>query len=298
MKAGDARVWGLTVLAVGLLLCATGSWQLAAPTRYRAATKFRVEPESSAADGQSSSPGHGYAFVQTEIEAIRSATILGKVVESLHLDEEWGKQSAGGERLNNAEAISILKRCMEVRSINGTPVVEVRAVSDKPEEAAMIANATADAYLNFKQRQRDQSNARVVDELESQFKDYEEKTRTAQKMAEQLKKDSNVPNPEPDEDTLRSRYPLYWKAMQTLAAVERAKAEWMSQISSNRVDQLAPGQGMVTILDPAFPPRLPVSPDRPLGIAMLAAGLVAVLCGVFLMSARKKPEVSPGGTSP
>ena len=48
-------------------------------------------------------------FIQTEFEVIQSEVILGKVIEDLDLNNEWGKKYANGEPLKTSETIALLK---------------------------------------------------------------------------------------------------------------------------------------------------------------------------------------------
>ena len=56
-------------------------------------------------------------FIQTEFEVIQSELILGKVIESLNLNVEWGKKFRGGVPLKTTETMEILKKRMELRPV-------------------------------------------------------------------------------------------------------------------------------------------------------------------------------------
>jgi capsular polysaccharide biosynthesis protein len=88
-------------------------------------------------------------LIQTEFEVIRSPVVLEKVVEKLNLNDQWGKKYRGGERLATSETIALLKNSIDLRVIRNTSLIEIRGYSDKPEEAARIANSVADAYTDY-----------------------------------------------------------------------------------------------------------------------------------------------------
>ena len=108
-------------------------------------------------------------FVQTECEVIQSEAILDKVIENLDLNKQWGKQFAGGERLKTSESIAMLKGRIDVRPIRNTSIIEIRAFSERPEEAANIANAIAEAYRAYRREQASrlarQSNAALAESV-------------------------------------------------------------------------------------------------------------------------------------
>jgi uncharacterized protein involved in exopolysaccharide biosynthesis len=78
---------------------------------------------------------------------IQSEGILGKAIDDLDLNKEWGKKYANGDRLKTAESRAILKGRIDVRPVRNTSVIEIRSYSEKPEEAAKIANSLALAYV-------------------------------------------------------------------------------------------------------------------------------------------------------
>ena len=86
-------------------------------------------------------------FMQSECEVIQSEGILGKAIDDLDLNKEWGKKYANGDRLKTSESMALLKARMDVRPVRNTSVIEIRTYSERPQEAAKIANSLALAYL-------------------------------------------------------------------------------------------------------------------------------------------------------
>jgi capsular polysaccharide biosynthesis protein len=88
-------------------------------------------------------------FVQTQCEVVGSEAILGKVIGDLDLNREFGKNFANGERLKTSETMMLLRGRIDVRPVRNTSVLDIRLYSEKPEEAAKIANAIAEAYRDY-----------------------------------------------------------------------------------------------------------------------------------------------------
>jgi uncharacterized protein involved in exopolysaccharide biosynthesis len=86
---------------------------------------------------------------QTELDVIQSEAVLGPVIQSLRLNEEWGKKYAGGEPLKSWETLEFLKKSLHIKPVQNTTLVEVIAFSDRPDEAAKIANSVAESYRSF-----------------------------------------------------------------------------------------------------------------------------------------------------
>src|SRR5207237_5583674 len=93
-------------------------------------------------------------FIQTEKEVIQSERVLGKVVESLKLEEAWSKDKGEGRKLSKQEALQLLKKKLDVHTVPKTSLLEIGAKSDSPEEAAKIANAVALEYTNQRLEQK------------------------------------------------------------------------------------------------------------------------------------------------
>jgi len=121
------------------------------------ASTARISITASAAGSSAQEPlplGGRYDpyFIQTEFEVIQSEIILGKVIQDLDLNKEWGKKYANGEKLKTPETMNILKGRMDLRPVRGTSLIEIRVYSDRPDEAAMLANAIARVYQDHREQ--------------------------------------------------------------------------------------------------------------------------------------------------
>jgi capsular polysaccharide biosynthesis protein len=124
------------------------------PESYASAARLLVRQETSDKGGPQPSPAgpsssYDPYFVQTQFEVLRSEVVLAKVVEALDLDAAWGKRYNGGERLRTEDTLSLLKRRLDLYPVRNTSVLEVRAYSERPDEAAMLANAVVASYRGW-----------------------------------------------------------------------------------------------------------------------------------------------------
>jgi uncharacterized protein involved in exopolysaccharide biosynthesis len=88
-------------------------------------------------------------FLRTQCEVMQSALVLGKVVERLDLNREYGKKFANGERLKTSESLGLLRGRLDLRPVPGSSIIEIRSYSGAPDEAAKVANAVAEAYREY-----------------------------------------------------------------------------------------------------------------------------------------------------
>jgi uncharacterized protein involved in exopolysaccharide biosynthesis len=264
------------------------------PETYSATARIKVERDTpsvqlSELDGQKAqealknSPpipsGYDPYFIQTEFEVLQSEVILGRVVESLELNKEWGLRFGGGEPLKTAESVELLKRMIDLRPVRNTTVIEIRAFSNRPEEAAKLANGIAEAY---KTHRLDQSRERVladINALEERWKECGVQIRAAQEKLAKSRDKLKVPVPEPAESVLAANFQPYADAKQRLEDQRQYRALLGMKIAQQQTELSLPKTSMVQIIDQAIANPLAVRPNKPLNIA-LGAVLGVVLGAV------------------
>ncbi len=156
---------------------------------YRSSTRVKIDHDQSDITGlaeRRQASGYDPYFVQTEFEALQSDIVLGKVVKDLNLTDEWSKERHG-KRLTDQEAIQQLKKHLDLHAVGNTSLIEIGARSDKPDEAARIANAVADAYQDHRKKQRQDLQVAQVKTLEDRFALQEAKVREAQSNVDYLR---------------------------------------------------------------------------------------------------------------
>jgi len=178
--------------------------------------RIEVNPDVTDIAAISRSPieaGAGYDpyFAQATAEIIQSDAVLGKAVDALKLDESWSKEN-GGKKLSKQEAVALLKNRLDLKPEKNTKLIDIGVTGDKPEEAAKIANAVAEAYQAYRLESREQTTAAEIKTLQTESDQEEEGIRLAKAKVDRLGKESkilqadkplpkppaNVPVPQPD----------------------------------------------------------------------------------------------------
>jgi uncharacterized protein involved in exopolysaccharide biosynthesis len=87
------------------------------------------------------------AGIAAEIQTIQSTNLLTQVATNLDLPNRWGAKYHEGT-LPLPIIWNLLKLHSTVRSVGNSTsgVIQIRVTSDSPQEAAEIANQTAEAY--------------------------------------------------------------------------------------------------------------------------------------------------------
>jgi capsular polysaccharide biosynthesis protein len=146
-ERGRTAVHGLKVGLCVWLVCTVAAVTLtfATPPSYRAVARVAVgrgTPDGGRL-GQAIQPG----VLDVECERIRSAAVLGRVIEQLELREGWGERYGASGGLSQAEALDVLRKALVVRPVRGTWLIEIGFLSASPAEAADVANGVARSYV-------------------------------------------------------------------------------------------------------------------------------------------------------
>jgi serine/threonine protein kinase/capsular polysaccharide biosynthesis protein len=105
-------------------------------------------PESTETNASPSIPGtYDRHFMRTECEVIQSEEILGPVIRDLALNQRWARRFPGSQRFKTAQTLALLKSRMHVQPVSDTSLIAIHVYSEKPDEAAKLANAIAQSYL-------------------------------------------------------------------------------------------------------------------------------------------------------
>ncbi len=164
---------------------------------YESTARVKVERDQSDISGlQNRQLAQGYDpyFVQSETEVIQSDAVLGKVVKDLNLDDAWADKNGRGGKLSTQETVELLKKKLDLRPAKGTNLLDIGVKSDKPEEAARIANAVADAYKAHRLEQRRQTTMSGIEALQGGSAELDQKIRKAQEEVDRLREGLNKQN--------------------------------------------------------------------------------------------------------
>ncbi|HTB82165.1 MAG TPA: hypothetical protein VK742_00795 [Candidatus Sulfotelmatobacter sp.] len=139
-----------------------------------AAIRTAIEPRSYVGDAQievhlysdsdKKKPAYlGYDFVRNEAEFIKSETLLRLVINNLDLNDVWGKKYDNDETLKTWESLKILNDRMLVVPIRDTTIIRIRIYDENPKDAAALANAVVNSYVNYVATNSPNLSASVID---------------------------------------------------------------------------------------------------------------------------------------
>ncbi len=299
-------ILGFTLLLGGLALSGTGLWLLLSPAQYEATVTIRVlQGVSDVQTYEEKHPGSYYDpyFIQPIFETIKSPLVLSNVAEALNLDVEWGKRYGNGKPLPTATTIKRLQQRMNTNFIRQSILIEISFCGDDPDETARIANAIGKAYSNYRVERRKRLAGEGIRALTDKYQQDEEQIRVLQTNVDSLREKYSIDKKYEVEfdrpDTLSQRFPITPEERdQRQTEYERTKPFWdekrrlnnmiefhklfAEKIQAEKIDFQIPRIAMVEIIGAAEPPKFPVSPNRWLGVTLLAIGLFPIIGGLLL----------------
>jgi len=140
MKSSRSR--GRVLLVFGICFIAGGLLVLVQRNVYKSVAVVEA----------GSVPGAGYDdhFIPEQFALIQSDTILTNVIAKLKLNESWGEKYNRGRRLSDAQAEKRLKRELDLDFVNNTRFLKIGVYDRDPNEAAVLANAVAETYSEYR----------------------------------------------------------------------------------------------------------------------------------------------------
>jgi len=98
----------------------------------------------------------------------------------------------GGKPLKLEEAKRFLKGKIKLDTVRGTSLIAITVYSEKPDEAAEIANMVADVYREYRVKERQDMSRRGIASLLERNDKQNEKISELQTKVEDLRQKYNI----------------------------------------------------------------------------------------------------------
>jgi beta-lactamase regulating signal transducer with metallopeptidase domain/uncharacterized protein involved in exopolysaccharide biosynthesis len=216
---------GLALMALGCALVLVAGWLFLSPNLFQAISLVRVAPVPSTQIAAGTSPfaaGDYYEyFLQTECRVISSPAVLARAIHFLgQLRSETGSE----QKPSDLDGLRLLRKRVSSVSIPRTSLIEIRALTSEPIEAARLANAVAAGYRDYRREQRINTFNDSLKTLEERFREQEEKIRHAQEQVDRLRVELKVPN-----EVVNESMPTVLISAETLRHIEALRIESQSE---------------------------------------------------------------------
>ena len=190
----------ITVFLITAIIATTVTFLL--PESYASTARIKIEPDtiSDIRNVQGELPYAPYDpyFIQTEFEVIQDYVVLGKAIEKLGLNAEWGKKYFGGETLKTTETMQFLKGRLRLSPVRNTKLIEITVYSEDKNDAARLANAIAETYRDYRTDLRIQQTLGGIKVLEANFQTEEQQIQAVQTNVDNLRNELGIHDNDPN----------------------------------------------------------------------------------------------------
>lgn len=181
--AEDRRGWPHTLggalvgVGVAAILAGTVAFAALATPVYTAYCRLQLRPPGADSAGAppAATGSHDPFWLTTQLEQMRSWVVLRDAALRVKLIERWKSSSDATDAPSMNEVLSRLGRCVSVRQIRNTWLVDLGVTLNDPQLASELANAIAESYrqrwpapesqgLIALQESLDQHNARLAEQ--------------------------------------------------------------------------------------------------------------------------------------
>ncbi len=230
-RAAGARAFaGISFLGLACALIVAGVWLWFSPMTYQGSVRVRLDADRPArletTDGKLKLELTDASFMQTELEILRSRSVLNGVIERLDLAAAWGRRDRGDTKLPLPAAFARLRSHLKLRPVGHTSLIDICVLDEEANEAARIANAIAASYREFRVNQSRGQGELALKPLEDRLAIEDGKIQQAQNAVTALSSEFQIPEQPSPSDNQPDAVPL-------------VNAESLRRIESLRIESQA-----------------------------------------------------------
>lgn len=198
------RHWRVSV--VTFVLCVMGAWyvNLVTPPLYVATATLMINPDlPQAILGNTNNPYltemNEDLSIETQLRVIQSDPVAEGVARRLNLVDE-DKDPQGFQ-----DFVVRIKRAVAVERMPGTRLFDIKATSNKGQEAADVANSTAEVFIEQSLQSRFDASRRSIAWLTDQIIDMRKKLEDSEKALAEFRSKENIVGGEMPSDVKQQR---------------------------------------------------------------------------------------------
>lgn len=173
-----------SIIGVAVLVCISAGLIKLVPHSYVATATLIVNQGNRNPLVDPAGTGWNDTFIPTQIELIQGPEVLEPVIDELHLmsNPEWAGGFKGPPAALREAIYNALVKSLNINQGSGSALLYIAVSAKRPDEAAAIANAIADQYLQLNRQRIDQPAAQNADIYAKELEQLREKTIEAQQQ--------------------------------------------------------------------------------------------------------------------
>jgi uncharacterized protein involved in exopolysaccharide biosynthesis len=270
----------LVAFTVFVLVAVTGNF-ITLPKVYTAMAQIEIRPPGvTGLDQLSLTQRESF---RPEFDVMRSPVCLLPVIKDLGLDSAWAKRvfQSKEDRLTDQDALAYMNKILNLKVKPGTNIIDITVSSDRPIEAANIANAVADRYKTMRDIDEAERNSRGMDAFRAQItqqqKVVDEAKGEVERIREHLSGGTSGPGTTPSiQDHLKALSAVERNLQQQQNLLDALNVRLQQDILDQRLEE-----SPVRILTRA---HVPTAPDHHLAhlVTLIVAGVLSLLGASFV----------------
>ena len=254
---------GLVLLIFFLVVATVGVVTFLTPKQYLSFATIDVKPDMTQVrifDDSTSEQINDPKFIETQFQIITRQGVLYPVIERLDLQKKWARN---GVRLPLEAAYDKLHEIMQLHEVRNTNLIQISVNSTDPQEAALLANAIAQEYMN--QRVSEQQNlvSKGLEQLRDEVRQKEKAVSDAFAEASRLRTEAGIVDPNPDSIDVTSRVEdssvmtnqEKVNDAQSKIATLKSRVEELDRLKN---EDLIRAAGLLNLNDPVLEQKLPL----------------------------------------
>jgi capsular exopolysaccharide synthesis family protein len=171
------------------------------PVSYSSTAQIDIEPDTAAdinpmSGSGGASPAYDAYFLQTQLQILQGPVVLGKVIEALDLNDVWGKKYGVGT-FKTTETLEFLKNQLVLSPVRNTTLVDIIVYSGDKNEAAVLANAIARAYKEYRLDRQMQATEGGIKVLEDKYQVENDQIEAIRTNVDALRKELAITDTDP-----------------------------------------------------------------------------------------------------
>ena len=190
------RIRKTVILAVFLLVAITTTLvTFILPESYASTVRMKVEkdsPDVGGIGGDRPYLGFDPYWIQDQFETIQSKSILYTVITNLNLNKRWAEKFKQETDFRTEVTYGLLKNQIDVHQSRNTSLIEIKALSDDKNEAAVIANEIAEVYRKHRFDQRTDMAKGGIRVLETELNEQTDQVTNLQGAIDKMKEDLGI----------------------------------------------------------------------------------------------------------
>ncbi len=245
------------LMALSVIIAATSSFLVSrqATPIYETKTTIMVGRVTENPDPSSTDLYTGQALAFTYTQLATREPVLSGVVKKLGLNMSWRE----------------LQAQVTTNIISQSNLIEILVKDSDPERARLLADTIAQELIN---QGPAASNASEQQFIASQIEDLKVKIRDAQDEVKRLNQELDAANSAQQINSLHSQ----------LDVLDGKISDWQKNYTSLVATLRGGPANSLTVLEPAYLPYSPISPNIPVNVVLsAAAGLLLAVAGIFLI---------------